>query len=147
MNLKHVALYSKHHYKHSDDIFSDLKKCLVADGYSADIMSKEDVCRIIIRQVTRFIQKEILTVTGQLLEDFTWELIQSIHPKTCWKHGYYHKGHTWAYSKGDLLEKKEYNPDEASLHYFLSVLQGSTIIALDGLPSADKAVLPLKEIS
>lgn len=48
--LGHVVLYSKHYYEISNDIFSDLKKCLLSDDYDCAIeYSNQEVFNLILK--------------------------------------------------------------------------------------------------
>jgi hypothetical protein len=132
MKLKHVALYSKHHYERSGDVWEDIKKCLIADDYTP--YSKTDVLNIIIRNVTPLFHHNT--------PDFATILIDGISPHNCWKYGFYHKGCAWV---KDCKEFPEYDYETATLYFFLSTLMGSTIMELGGLPDADKKVLPFSK--
>lgn len=136
MRLKHVALYSKHWYKRSDDVWADLIKCLEADDYTPQ--TKYDVLSIIINNVAPLFNKWDI-------ERYTIDLISAISPQNCWKHGYYTKDHTLAVERWPELAYKNYDYYEATLWYFLSKLSNSTITELGGLPKPSKSVLPLKK--
>jgi len=136
MNLKHVALYSKHWYKRTDDVWGDLIKCLEADDYQPQ--TKYDVLSIITNNVAPLFKQ-----WG--IEHYTMDLISSISPHNCWKHGYYTKDHRWAVERWPELASKTYDYYEATLWYFLSKLSNSTIIELGGLPKPSSKILPLNK--
>jgi hypothetical protein len=131
MNLKHIALYSRHNYKHSSDIWADIKKCLEADDYTP--RNRFDMIEIISRNVA-----PLFSPKG--IEEYTVELLDSTYPHNCWKCGYYTKGHEWA---GFESSEVEYDYLTAVLYFFLSKLQRTTASDLGGLPEADKKVLPI----
>lgn len=132
MKLKHVALYAKHHYERSGDVWEDVKKCLIADDYMPS--NQIDILNIIIRNVTPLFH--------QKTPELVMELVEGISPHNCWKYGFYHKGCTWV-KDYDTLPLYEYK--EAVLYFYLSTLMGATIVELGGLPDADKKVLPFSK--
>jgi len=129
MKLKHVALYAKHHYERSVDVWEDVKKCLEADDYMPS--NKIDILNIIIRNVT--------PLHHQKPTELIMELVEGISPHNCWKYGFYHNQCTWV---KECKEYPDYDYKTAVLYFYLSTLMGSTITELDGLPEADKKVLP-----
>lgn len=134
MNLKHVALYTKFHYEHGDDVWDDITKCLQADDYTPD--SKGDILSIIINNVAPLFKMEI--------HYYTLEIIEALDRLNCWKFGYYTQDHKWAVNKWPELQLKVYDYQEAVLWFFLSKLQRSKVSELDGLPKADPNVLSLR---
>lgn len=132
MNLKHVALYTKFHYKKSDDIWADIKKCLEADTYMP--RNKEDILTIIIRNV--------VPLFNMPTADFAMVFTDALYPYNCWKYGYYHNDCKWV---KDYKKLPEYDYQTAILWFYLSKLQGATIDECGGLPQADEKVLPFSE--
>jgi len=143
--LQHVALYTKGWYDRSGEIWRDILKCLIADKYldwntpNAIITAgvKQDILSTIIRHVTPLFKKE--------LKDFAHDLVFEIDPHTCWRYGYYHKGHTWIVNKNGYESLGEYDYQEATLWYFLSKIQGELLAELESLTTPDENVLPVGE--
>ena len=133
MNLKHLALYTKAHYERSEFIWADVEKCLRADDYEP--VTTGDMLGIVIRNVAPMFSK-------MEIPDYTRELVDAIHPHTCWKFGFYTKEHTWCKPE-EIAKFPEYDYKTAILYFFLSRLQGSTIKECGGLPEASADVLPL----
>jgi len=75
--LTNVVLYAKGWYKHTDDVYEDLKKILELDGYTP--FSNQDVYEIICSR----------------LSEMNWHscklksVLDGIHPSNTWKYGYY----------------------------------------------------------
>lgn len=108
--LTHLVLYSKGWYKHSDNIWDDLKIILEMDGYTP--FTKGDVYNIILNNFDKFDSRE-----SELRQ-----VITGIHPSECWKHGYYTNQY---YSP--LEETKNlpnYDMPEALIRYVISSLFG-----------------------
>lgn len=106
--LTHLVLYSKGWYKHSDNIWDDLKIILDMDGYTP--FTKGDVYNIILNNFDKFDSRE-----SELRQ-----VIVGIHPSECWKHGYYTNQY---YSP--LEETKNlpnYDMPEAFIRYVISSL-------------------------
>ena len=140
MNLKNVALYSKHWYQRSGDIWEDIKTCLKADDYMPD--NKQDILNIVIRNVAPFFKSS----SYYNIEQFTPYFIDEIAPYNCWKYGFYHKKCAWAFkTEEEKNSAPEYDYQTAILYFFLSRLANATITECDGLPNPDKKVLPLSK--
>ena len=108
--LNHVVLYAKLWYKHSDDIWADLKKCLTADGYSGDIMRNRDVYWILINQFENMEHRGHAHMLSTVID--------SVNEQSCWKFGYVTKGSCFADDPG--VEYPEYDISEAIVRYILS---------------------------
>lgn len=128
--LKNVALYAKGWYKKSEDIWADLKLCLVGDDYTP--FTNSDVLCIIIPIIAELNEKPI--------GNFTINLISETHPSNCWKYGYTVKGTPYS---GD--SEIEYDYHEAVLRYFLSELKFTSMSLLGMLPLPSDDVMPLSE--
>jgi len=131
MRLKQVALYAKNWYKRTD-VIEDLKKVLEADDYTPD--NKFDIANILIANVGKLFSDKSIT-------DAMMELVNGVSPQNCWKSGYYTKDF---YLKKSDEVLPEYDYYTAVIYFFLSKLAHSTIDKLDGLPKANKKVLPLR---
>ena len=107
--LQHLVLYSKHWYKHGKDFWSDIKKCLTADGYSGEYFTNNDCVRVILHQFEKLEYKEYRNSLSSFVD--------GIDELNCWKYGYYTKSHTWFKSDEEL---PEYDQKEAIVRYCLS---------------------------
>ena len=105
--LSHTVLYAKNWYKRTEDIFEDLKKILELDGYSA--FNKRDVFQILVNKAENFDHHELKLR----------QVLEGIHPKVCWKVGYYTNECTWI---KDFETYPEYNYITAVVYYILSIL-------------------------
>lgn len=108
--LSHVVLYAKGWYKHSDDIWEDLKKILELDDYSP--FDKMDVYSIILTAV-------------QNSNIYRWtelkEILNGIHPNNCWKYGYYvEENKDWVTKS---VKIHTYDMPTAFIYYTLSNLR------------------------
>lgn len=106
--LSNVVLYAKGWYKTTDDVWEDLKKILILDGYSP--YHNCDVYSILMSTFEKF------DVRGSELR----EVLSGIHPDQCWKVGYYTKDHTWVDGSNNA---KEYDMPTAFIYYVLSTLR------------------------
>lgn len=108
--LTHLVLYSKGWYKQTDNIWDDLKIILEMDGYTP--FSNGDVYNIILNNFDRFDSRE-----SELSQVLT-----GIHPRECWKHGYYtkHYYNPWRETKN----LPDYDMPEAFIKYVISSLMG-----------------------
>jgi hypothetical protein len=109
--LTNVVLYAKGWYLRTDDVFDDLIKILELDNYTP--FDKMDVYSIIISA----------TQNSQL---YRWtelkEVLNGIHPKNCWKYGYYTKDNAdWTNTPKEQLP--EYDMMTAFIYYVLSNLR------------------------
>lgn len=104
--LTNVVLYARGWYLITDNIWNDLKKILVLDGYTP--FTDLDVYSILLNKV-------------QNCGIHRWpelrEVLIGITPENCWKCGYYTKDHTWVESE------VEYDVKTAFLHYVISNLR------------------------
>lgn len=107
-SLQHTVLYAKHWYKHSDNFWEDIKKCLTADGYSGEYFSPADCTNVIINHFERLNHPYY----GQLSR-----VLFGIQETECWKYGYYTNHHTWI---KDYEKRPIYNINEAIVRYCLS---------------------------
>ena len=105
--LSHTVLYAKNWYKRTEDVFEDLKKILELDGYSP--FTNGDVFSILVNNVERFDCREF-----ELRQVLT-----GIHPKECWKVGYYTNECTWV---KDFEKLPKYDYTVAVVYYILSAL-------------------------
>lgn len=109
--LTNVVLYAKGWYKHSGDVFEDLKAILELDGFSP--FDKIDVYSIILSAV----QKSNIYRWTELRE-----VLNGIHPSNCWKTGYYCKeNHQW--SNRPIENLPDYDMVTAFVYYTLSNLR------------------------
>ena len=107
-SLYHTALYAKHWYKRGN-IWEDLRKTLTMDNYSGEVMSKDDIVRVILNQCERIPETRAF--------HSLYEFAMGISPMECWKYGYYTKEHTWTrYCKSS----PDYDYHEAIVRYCLS---------------------------
>lgn len=115
-NLKHVVLYAKHWYEHTDNIWNDLVSMLESDGYQGAFIGdsekqiKNRVCSLLLNQMQRI----PLTGNARTLSNF-YELIKECN---CWKFGYYTKNNGFFKNPEDATI--EYDYDEAVARYCLS---------------------------
>jgi len=111
-NLKHVMLYAKHWYKRSDNIWDDLKKCLTADGFYGEVMTKYDVAYLLLNAYDKlpFYGNERLVT-----------FVEGIAKENCWKHGYYTTDHKWVKLKENEVFP-EYDYHESIVRYVLSFM-------------------------
>ena len=105
--LSHTVLYAKGWYKASEDIFEDLKKILELDGYMP--FTKGDVINILLLEAEDF-EHQAFNLR---------EIIIGIHPKECWKVGYYTNEHTLI---KDFENLPKYDYETAIVYYILSTL-------------------------
>ena len=106
--LSHTVLYAKNWYKCTGDVFDDLKKILELDGYTP--FTNGDVFSILVNNIERFDYREF-----ELRQ-----ILTGIHPKECWKVGYYTNEHTWI---KDFETYPEYDYTTAVIYYILSTLR------------------------
>lgn len=106
--LSNVVLYAKGWYKTSDDVWDDLKKILVLDGYTPN--NNSDVYSILAERFEKF----------EIRNSELREVLYGIHPDQCWKVGYYTKDHTWVDGSNNA---KEYDMPTAFIYYVLSTLR------------------------
>jgi hypothetical protein len=108
--LTNVVLYAKGWYKITDDVWEDLKKILELDNYSP--FNKWDVYSILLTAV----QDSNIYRWSELKE-----VLNGIHPKNCWKYGYYVKENAeWA---GKDIIIHEYDIPTAFVYYVISNLR------------------------
>ena len=107
--LNHVACYAKHHYNklRTDNIFNDMRICLIMDGYQGDLMNNNEIVSVILNSF-----KEVQI---QQIQDLYY-FYEGINPYNTWKHGYY--TNQSPYSKEDV----EYDYKTAVLHFMLSTI-------------------------
>lgn len=108
--LSNVVLYAKGWYFNTGDVWSDLKKILILDGYTP--FTNNDVYSIILNKV-------------QNCNIYGWtelrEVMINILPENCWKYGYYTKDHTWCVSEDTV--NINYDMKTAFVYYVLSNLR------------------------
>jgi len=109
-DLSHVVLYAKGWYLNTGNVFEDLKKILEFDGYTP--FSNMDVYSILLNSVQN---SNIYRWTSLV------ETLNGIHPKNCWKYGYYTKGN-YFWAKQSDAELPEYDMQTAFIYYTLSNL-------------------------
>lgn len=109
--LAHIALYAKGWYQKTDNIYADLKKILVLDGYTP--FSNNDVFIIL----SNHFEKSDLHPHNSLQRT-----IQSITRDECWKCGYYTRDHKWVKNHESL---PEYDMEIAFIHYVLSSIRNT----------------------
>lgn len=134
-SLLHFALYAKHWYAKSGDIWYDLKKLMIADNYSGDHMSKSDIVSVILTRC------QDLNIQSFSLLAFA----SGIAPENGWKIDHPWKGH-FPFMNPEPENLPEYDQQEAIVRYCLSVicnLERSQFS--EELPRPDKKVLPLKK--
>ena len=109
--LTNLVLYAKGWYLKTDDIWVDLIKILELDDYTP--FDKMDVYNII----TGAVQNSNIYRWTELRE-----VLDGIHPKNCWKHGYYVKdNHGW--SNKPINELPDYDMPTAFIYYVISNLR------------------------
>lgn len=133
--LVNFALYTKFHYKRSENIWEDVKKCLQADGYTPE--NNEDILGII--------QSNILDLVKESQYRYFFnDYNHGIQEKNCWKYGYYTEGNNWM---GRTEPLPKYDQQTAILHWFKSYLSNVLVENLGwdlkNPPKANKKVLPL----
>lgn len=135
--IPNVALYAKLWYKRSNDVWEDIRKCLIGDNY--DPYTKKDTLSIVMRHTAPLMSRRYDLVR------YTQELLEAVNPHSCWRYGYYTKDHTWAIKNWPELKTVDFDVDTAMLWFYLSWLQGEEVVNLGGkLPAADPKVLELK---
>lgn len=108
--LTNVVLYAKGWYKKTDDVWKDLQEILKLDDYVP--FDKKDVFFIITRAVEEFNHPQWAKLS---------EVLSGIHPKNCWKVGYYiNENKSWA---GHNTKSHEYDMPTAFIYYVLSNLR------------------------
>jgi hypothetical protein len=132
--LKHTALYAKHWYFRSENIWEDLTKTLYADDYISEC--KDDTLRCLIRNYVKIIPEE------KSKSDIIYSLISGILPSDCWKCGYYTKEHNW-FKNSNFTNI--YDTREAVVRFILSEISLMDVVDLGGLPKPDKKILPLRK--
>jgi hypothetical protein len=135
MELKHVALYAKGHYRRSDNIWEDLRACLEPNGFIE--CEKEDIVVLITNAVSPLIA--LRWPTKQLMNNF----INEIRPHNVWRFGYRTKDYPFA-KEEEKKDYPDYDYDEAIVRYYLSELVSQKVTDLGGLPLPSKKVLPLR---
>lgn len=106
--LSHTVLYAKNWYKHTGDVFEDLKKILELDSYTP--FTNGDVFSILVNNVEKF----------DYCKFELRQILTGIHPKECWKVCYYTNEHTWI---KDFEKQPKYDYETAVVYYILSTLQ------------------------
>jgi hypothetical protein len=109
--LSHVVLYAKGWYQKSDNVWEDLKQILEYDNYTP--FDKMDVYSIIINAT----QKSNIYRWTELRE-----VLDGIHPKNCWKVGYYVKDNVGWCNKA-VADLPDYDMPTAFIYYVLSNLR------------------------
>lgn len=109
--LSHVVLYAKGWYLNTGDVFEDLKKILEFDNYTP--FTNMDVYSILLNSV----QRSNLYRWTELRE-----VLNGIHPKNCWKFGYYTKDNYFWTNKPES-ELPNYDMPTAFIYYVLSNLR------------------------
>lgn len=116
-SLQHTVLYAKNWYKHTDDFWSDMRKCLEADGYvgtfegETEQSMKRRIAHIILLQFER------LPYNGHSRSMSA--LYDGTHPKNTWKYGYF-TNHTPHLLRKQGEELPPYDREEAVVRYVLS---------------------------
>src|ERR1035437_2711473 len=113
--LRHVVLYAKHWYKHSQDIWADIKKCLSADGYSGEYFNEGDCVSVILHRYEDLTKGRDCILT---------DTIFAIQPHNTWRFGYYTKGNSLWFTRDDAKELPEYSVNEAIVRFCLSHFAG-----------------------
>jgi hypothetical protein len=161
--LNNVALYSKHHYQRSGNIWFDIQKCIEADDYTPMSCCLEDAIeRQDFEQAARIREEgrdniicvlvnEVSPIIPNGKEYMMHEFLEATDKRSCWKNGYYHN-EFWGknnYSKEEQDKLEPYDYKTAVLYFFLSKLSNSTVVdlgwELGNPPKASSKVLPLRK--
>jgi len=134
-SLLHFALYAKHWYKKSNDIWADMKKIMTADGYPGEVMKKKDIIGVILARC------QDLEIQQFTLLAF----IDGIAPENGWQHGHPWKGN-YPFLTPEPEDLPYYDQNEAIVYYCLSVVCNLERAQFSKeLPRPDKKVLPWRK--
>lgn len=127
--LFHFVLYAKHFY-HTSDLFNDVRKCLLLDGYQG-LSRNEEVVRIVLDNC------QLLT-NQRAFVDF-YQFANGITDRECWRNGYNTK--TNNLSGRTDIEYPDYDYYSAILYYCMSniVPLSPAELGFDEMPIPDYA--------
>ena len=140
--LQNVALYSKHHYRRSDNIWKDLTRCLYADGYN--MLYALQTKKYEKATILNILLGHFLEIPGKLNKYKVLTMITSgLNPYDTWKYGYTHSKTPVNFFDNKDYEN-EYDYHEAAVRYILSELAMTKISVMGKLKSPDRRILKLK---